>query len=89
MTTLTVALDGSLTLPPEEVARLGIRPLALVEVDINPAQDALLVRTIDDDDAWLYTPEHLASMEAGLADIHAGRVRMMSEEDLRRLAPCD
>lgn len=88
MTVLTVSPDGSLTLPADEVALLGLSPNATVELEVDLEHELLAVRGVDDD-SWLCGEESLSSFRQGVADIEAGRVREMSEADLRRLAPCD
>ena len=41
---------------------------------------------IDPDDAWAYTPEHIAAIEQARAEALAGRVYRLSPADLARLA---
>ena len=83
--TLTTEPDGALRLPPEILAELGIGASAEVQIDIDVEGGNLHFEP--EDDPWLRDPEYRARIQKGLDDIAAGRVRRMSEEDFRRLAP--
>ena len=91
LSTMSLSEDGSLEIPAEQLAALGLRPYSLVDVCVDVANGALTVRSVDppEDEAWLYTPEHLERLRQADEDFRTGRYRQMSEADLRALAPCD
>lgn len=83
-----VRKNGELTLPAEARQWLGIGEDEAVEVEISRENGHVVVRpmlVIPDEDAWFYTPEHQAQLARAMEDVRAGRVRQMSELDLKRL----
>ncbi|HEY7036775.1 MAG TPA: hypothetical protein VH482_35940 [Thermomicrobiales bacterium] len=77
--------DGHLDLPTEILDRLKIEGgwQCIVEV----ADDRIIVRPaipIPDEDLWAYTPEHLAAVEAALAEDPA-TAKPLSLADLERI----
>ncbi len=87
--TIEMREDGTLVLPPEVREALGITAGEQFTFLVDPIDSSVTLYARGDDDDWMYTGESLASFRRGIADIEAGRVRQSSEEDLRRLAPCD
>ncbi len=87
--TIEMSEDGTLVLPPEVRDALGIVAGEQFTFQVDPIDSSVTLYARGGDESWMYTEESLASFRRGVADIEAGRVRQMSEEDLRRLAPCD
>jgi len=55
------------------------------EFEWEVKDNTLLLRPvvrIPQEDAWAYSPEHLAALELSLRDVRDGRVRTMSEREL-------
>ena len=93
-TTVLVSSEGDLRVPREALDALGIDGDTEFLLDIDEAEGTLTLRpgagSEDEyDDEWLYTPESVASYRRALDDIAHGRVRLMSEEELLKLAPAD
>ena len=80
---------GRITLPADARRRLGVEGPAEFEVEVDEAQDALILRPVvalRREDAWAYTPEHRALLERGHRDSREGRVRELTESELEALA---
>ena len=89
--TITVVVDdgGTFTIPPEALEALGIAAGGELDVEIardNGSAEVILRSHIPDEDAWLYTEEHVAAVRAADADAAAGRVYQMSPAALRKVA---
>ena len=80
--------DGTLVLPPEVRAALGIVGAEEFTFEVNPGDGSITLYALGDE-SWMYTEESIASLQRGLAQAEAGHVRPSSEEELRRLAPAD
>lgn len=93
MRTITMTAGGRTTIPVEARRALGIEGEEVqLAVEVDEERHALVLVatfTIPREDAWAYTDKHRRQMKRALADSAAGRVRQMSEGDLRALAPCD
>ena len=75
--------QGRVTLPAEVRRRLGIRAGSQLEVKLEGNGIRLRPATvIPEEDRWAYTPEAIASLKRGLADLKAGRVYQLTEEEL-------
>lgn len=86
--TVQMSPNGRLTLPADARRRLGLVGGAEFEVEVDDEGDALVLRPVvvlRREDAWAYTPEHRALLATAHEDSRAGRVRRVSESDLRRL----
>ncbi|MCL5948785.1 MAG: AbrB/MazE/SpoVT family DNA-binding domain-containing protein [Actinobacteria bacterium] len=86
MRTLTLNEDGRMTLPAPIRHALGLEGETEMEVEIDTDHDAIILRpavVLRREDAWAYTPEHRALLERAHGDSRAGRVRSLSEDDLR------
>jgi len=82
-TLIAVNEQGLLTLPAEIRRRLGIRTGSQLEVKVvDNAINLRRATVIPEEDRWAYTPEALASLRRALADVRAGRVYEVTEEDL-------
>ena len=82
-TLIAVNEQGRVTLPAEIRRRLGIRAGSQLEVKVE--ENAIRLRpatVIPEEDRWAYTPEAIASLKRGLADLKAGRVYSLTEEEL-------
>jgi len=82
-TLIAVNEQGRVTLPAEVRRRLGIRAGSQLEVKVE--ENAIRLRpaaVIREEDRWAYTPEAIASLKRGLADLKAGRVYRLTEEEL-------
>ena len=88
VTTIEMSEDGTLVLPLEVREALKISGCERFTFVVDEEMGSVTLWVFDDEE-WLYTPENMASLERGLADSAAGRVRPSSEEELRSLAPCD
>lgn len=89
--TITVTVDdaGTFTIPHEALEALGIAEGGELDVEIardNGWAEVILRSHIPDEDAWLYTEEHVAAVRAAEEDVAAGRVYTMSIADLRKFA---
>jgi AbrB family looped-hinge helix DNA binding protein len=80
---------GRITLPAAIRRLMRLEPNQELEIEVSEDGESLYLRpmvSIPREDAWAYTPEHRESIRRANEDIAAGRVRRMSEEDLRALA---
>ena len=85
--TITSNKDGRLTIPAEVRAALHIEGEAHWTAEI--VDGALVLRpaiVIPREDAWAYTPEHMAKVARARADARAGRAVDVSAEELQQLA---
>ncbi len=88
MKVVLMSKDGRLTVPAEARRALGIEGEAEFEIEVDPTQDALTLRPVvvlRREDAWAYTPEHRQLLARAHRDSREGRVRQMTEEELKRL----
>ena len=80
---MSVNKQGRVTLPVKARRALGITADTQLEVAVKDG--ALELRpafVIPEEDRWAYTPESLASLRRGLADLKAGRIYTINEADL-------
>lgn len=88
MKSVSMNEGGRLTLPADARRRLGVEGPAEFEVEVDEAQDALILRPVvalRRDDAWAYTPEHRALLERAHRDSREGRVQEPTESELQAL----
>ena len=88
MKTVTVSETGRLTLPAEARRALGLDGEVELEVEVDEQHDAIILRpavVLRREDAWAYTPEHRELLGRAHADSREGRVRQMTEAQLKRL----
>lgn len=82
----TMNSQGRLTVPIEARRELQLEGEVLFEVEVL---DGKLVLTpaivIPREDAWAYTPEHLALVERARQDAREGKVYRLGRNDLERL----
>lgn len=86
-TTIVVTMDaeGRLTLPVAARRALAVEGAASFTLEV--AENALILRPADaipDEDAWAYTPEHLARVERA-RNRPLDQDRQLSTQDLERL----
>lgn len=78
---------GRLTLPAEIRREMDLEGEAEFEVEASDGELVLrplvLMRR---EDAWVYTPQVLESIQRGLDDIRHGRERHATEDDFKKLA---
>jgi AbrB family looped-hinge helix DNA binding protein len=82
--TVSISAQGRMTVPREFRRELGIEGEATVIVEIEDGR--MVVRpavVIPREDAWAFTPEHLARLARARADAAAGRVERLTESELR------
>ena len=83
-TTVTVNAQGRMTIPAEIRRELGIEGESTLIVE---TQDGRLVAqrafVVPAEDAWAYTPEHIARVKQAEAEADAGNVIRMSPDELR------
>ena len=91
--TVTVNAQGRMTIPAEIRRELGIHGESTLIVE---TQDGRLVArpafVIPAEDAWAYTPEHIAGVARARAEYAAGLGFQISEDELRArigLPPAD
>lgn len=85
-TTVAMNATGRITIPADVRARLGIKGAGQFEIDVEG--DAIRLRpavVLAREDAWAYTPEHRALLERAHRDSREGRVRRLTDQDLKRL----
>jgi bifunctional DNA-binding transcriptional regulator/antitoxin component of YhaV-PrlF toxin-antitoxin module len=89
MTTVTMDKTGNMRIPDDARKALGLDEGGQVDVEVKHGPDgtAVVIRHhIPDEDAWAYTEENREAVRRARADIAAGRVFSMSEDELRKLA---
>src|SRR5688572_9535892 len=80
---------GSVTLPEAARAALNLGEEARLELEVIDGTIVLRPAAApngDEEDDWVYTPEQMERIRRGLADIEAGRMYRLGEEDLLELA---
>jgi len=88
MKTITISGSGRLTLPAEVRRELGLEGETELEVVVDAASDEVILRpavVLRREDAWAYTPEHRDLLNRAHADSREGRVRQVSEDELKNL----
>ena len=75
---VAVTRDGTLTIPEQARVPLGIETGGELELEITELGIALYP-------VERLTPEETLSIAQGIADVRAGRLRQLSEEDLMRM----
>jgi antitoxin PrlF len=83
-TTITVNSQGRMTIPAEIRRELGIHGESTVIVEAEDGR--LIVRpafVIPAEDAWAYTPEHIARVREAEAQAAAGLSFRITEDELR------
>lgn len=78
---------GRLTLPAEARRRLGLEGETELEIEVDESQDAIILRpavVLRREDAWAYTPEHRDLLARAHRDSREGRVRKVTERELRQ-----
>lgn len=86
-TAVAMNAQGRLTVPAEARKALGLTGETQFEAEIRDG--GLLLRPavlVPREDAWAYTPEHRRLLARAREDLARGRVRQMSERELRELA---
>ncbi|MGH2499807.1 MAG: hypothetical protein ACRDF0_06945 [Candidatus Limnocylindria bacterium] len=76
---------GRLTVPATARRELGLEGSSDFEIDTK--DDAIVLRPVvvlPREDAWAYTPEHRARLARAHRDSVEGRVRRLTERQLRR-----
>lgn len=87
VSTTTVDSEGRLLVPAEALRAAGISDCLEFVVDADPenGQVTLSASPPEDDDSWVFTPEDLESLERAKEDSRAGRVRQLTESQIRAL----
>jgi len=84
-TLVAVNDQGRLTLPAAVRRQLGIGGGTQLEVSVQDHEIKLRPATvIPVEDRWAYTPEAIASLKHALADVKAGYVFQLTEDELLR-----
>lgn len=89
MKNVSMSGGGRVTLPADARRRLGIDGPAEFEVEVDEAEDALILRPVvalRREDAWAYTSEHRALLDQAHRDSRNGRVRELTEAELEALS---
>jgi AbrB family looped-hinge helix DNA binding protein len=88
MKTVTISETGRLTLPAEVRRALGLEGETELEVEVDPQSEEIILRpavVLRREDAWAYTSEHRELLSRAHADSREGRVRQVSEDELKSL----
>ena len=88
-TKVTMSKTGRITLPANIRKALELPGEAEFLVEELRDGEGIVLRpvvTMLREDAWVYTAEDLESIERGLRDIREGRVRTVTEAELRAMA---
>lgn len=78
--------QGRITVPREARQLMGLDGETQFELEFD--QNVIQLRpavVLPREDAWAYTPEHRATLDAAHADSREGRVRTMSRAQLAKL----
>ena len=87
MKTVSMSASGRLTLPADARRALGLEGETEFEVEVDDENDAVILRPaalLRREDAWAYTPEHRELLDRAHDDSRDGRVRTVTEDELRR-----
>lgn len=82
MAVVKIDADGRLTVPEDALRALGVHGESEVLIEVDAENETVVLRA-PDDDSWLYTEETIAAVRRAEEDIRAGRMRQMSEAELR------
>ncbi len=75
---------GRFYVPDETLRELGYEDETELVVEAHPDDGTIVMRPgPEDDDSWLYTEETRASVRRAKEDIAAGRMRHMTEAEIR------
>ena len=88
MRRIVISKTGQVTLPIEARRCLGLEGGAELEVEVDVANDAIILRPAFDvprEDRWAYTPEHRRLLSQARRDTQEGRVYRLSESELAQL----
>jgi bifunctional DNA-binding transcriptional regulator/antitoxin component of YhaV-PrlF toxin-antitoxin module len=80
----TMSAQGRLTVPVEARRQLHLEGETQFEVEVIEGK-LVLSPAVPREDAWAYTPEHLALVERAREDGREGRVYRLGRSDLERL----
>jgi hypothetical protein len=80
--------DGTLVLPPDVLKALHVRGAETFTFEVDEEQGAVILYAVGPDE-YVDDPDFIERMREAEDDRKAGRLREMSEEDLRRLAEVD
>jgi bifunctional DNA-binding transcriptional regulator/antitoxin component of YhaV-PrlF toxin-antitoxin module len=88
VTKMVVSMNaqGRLTIPVAAREALCVGGPAQFELEVT--ETALILRpaiVIPRDDAWAYAPDHLQRVERARREAREGRVRSLTEDDLKRV----
>ncbi|MEX0781697.1 MAG: hypothetical protein WD557_03535 [Dehalococcoidia bacterium] len=82
MAVVKIDADGRLTVPEDALRALKVHGASEVLIEVDAENETVVLRA-PDDDSWLYTPETIAAVRRAEEDIKAGRMRHMTEAELR------
>jgi bifunctional DNA-binding transcriptional regulator/antitoxin component of YhaV-PrlF toxin-antitoxin module len=80
----TMSAQGRLTVPVEARRQLQLEGETQFEIEVIEGK-LVLSPTVPHEDAWAYTPEHLALVERAREDGREGRVYRLSRSELEQL----
>ncbi len=82
---VTMNRQGRITLPVDARRRLGLDEGRQLSVSVDENEIRLRpLRSIPEEDAWLYTSDNIESIRRALADVAAGRTFTASAQELER-----
>jgi len=88
MRKVVMGKTGQVTLPIEVRRCLGLEGGAELQVEVDEANGAIVLRPTFDvprEDRWAYTPEHRRLLAEARRDAREGRVYHLAESELARL----
>jgi AbrB family looped-hinge helix DNA binding protein len=82
--------SGRLTIPADARRALGITGETAFDVEVVGEGIVLHPSPLHlEEDAWAYTPKHRELLRRALAESEGGQVKVLSEAELRKLAPVE
>lgn len=83
--TAILTKDGLLMVPAETLKEMGLEEDTTMEIVVDRGNNVIILRPAldEENDAWAYTPEHIALVKQALAD---PRSHALTRTDLARLA---
>jgi bifunctional DNA-binding transcriptional regulator/antitoxin component of YhaV-PrlF toxin-antitoxin module len=86
---MMIAMDAHGLILVPVVVREALHIDGPMELELEVTPGAFILRPaepIPPEDVWAYTPDHLRRIEEAREDARAGRVRQLTEGELKRLA---
>ena len=89
-TRISMSSSGRLTIPADTRRALGLTGETEFDVEVVGEEIVLHPSAVySKEDAWAYLPNNREMIRRGLKESESGQVLVMSETDLRKLAPVE